>query len=100
MKPRLPFLAAFLSSLLAGAAPAFAAAMRPFAIGGGEGGGGASEGITGWLLNEQSRLTHLMSADLTALSRAPGRCGSVTGWTIRPRWARWPMRAVPKRWTG
>ena len=68
MKPRLPFLAALLCSPLAGAAPSFAAAMRPFAVGGGEGGGGASGGVTGWLLNEQSKLTHLMSAHLTALS--------------------------------
>jgi nickel/cobalt exporter len=68
VKPRLPFLAALLCSLLADGEPAFAAAMRPFAVGGGEGGGGASGGVTGWLLNEQSKLTHLMSAHLTALS--------------------------------
>src|ERR1700679_2284997 len=67
MKLRLPVFA-FLGSLLAGAGPVFAAAMRPFAVGGGEGGGGATGGITGWLLNEQSKLTHLMSAHLTALS--------------------------------
>jgi nickel/cobalt exporter len=49
-------------------AHAFAAAMnhRPFEVGGGEG-GGAYGGLTGWLLNLQSRLTHLMSADLRAV---------------------------------
>ena len=46
---------------------AFAGAMnRPFAVGGGEGGGGAAGGLTGWLLNEQSQLTHLMSSYLKA----------------------------------
>ena len=47
--------------------PAFAAAMhRPFAVGGGEG-GGAYGGMTGWLLEAQSRLTHAMSLDLRAI---------------------------------
>ncbi len=39
---------------------------RPFAVGGGEG-GGEYGGLTGWLLNAQSRLTHMMSADLRAV---------------------------------
>ena len=43
---------------------------RPFAVGGYEG-GGASTGLTGWLLNQQSELTHLMSAHLKALSADP-----------------------------
>src|SRR5271163_5101623 len=69
MNPRRPFLPALLASLLAGAGPAFATAMnRPFAVGGGEGCGGASGGVTGWLLNEQSQLTHMMAAHLKALS--------------------------------
>jgi len=37
---------------------AVAAAMRPFQVGGGEGGGGAQGGIVGWLLNLQSLFTH------------------------------------------
>jgi nickel/cobalt exporter len=37
--------------------------MRPFAVGGGEG-GGAYGGLTGWLLNLQSSLTHTMARDL------------------------------------
>ena len=40
---------------------------RPFSVGGGEGGGGSTTGVAGWLLAEQSRLTHLMAADLQAL---------------------------------
>ena len=44
---------------------------RPFSVGGGEGGGGADGGITGWLLSEQSRLTHLMSAKVHALHADP-----------------------------
>ncbi len=54
---------------LAALAPssAFAAAMhRPFAVGGGEG-GGAYGGMTGWLLNLQSQLTHGMALDLRAI---------------------------------
>ena len=38
---------------------------RPFAVGGGEG-GGAYDGWTGWLLNLQSSLTHAMASDLHA----------------------------------
>ncbi len=38
---------------------------RPFAVGGGEG-GGVYDGWTGWLLNLQSSLTHAMSRDLHA----------------------------------
>jgi nickel/cobalt exporter len=38
---------------------------RPFAVGGGEG-GGAYDGVTGWLLNMQSSLTHAMARDLHA----------------------------------
>ena len=47
------------------------ASPRPFAIGGGEGGGGAEGGITGWLLAEQSGLTHLMAAKVHALHADP-----------------------------
>jgi ABC-type nickel/cobalt efflux system permease component RcnA len=40
---------------------------RPFAVAGGEGGGGAEGGLTGWLMAEQSWLTHLMAAKVHAL---------------------------------
>lgn len=40
---------------------------RPFSVGGGEGGGGADGGITGWILAEQSSLTHLMAGRVHAL---------------------------------
>ena len=40
---------------------------RPFAVAGGEGGGGGEGGITGWLMAEQSSLTHLMAAKVHAL---------------------------------
>lgn len=48
-----------------------AAMNHPFAVGGGEGGGGAEGGVTGWLLNVQSQLTHLMSGKLHALGTDP-----------------------------
>jgi len=40
---------------------------RPFAVAGGEGGGGAEGGIVGWLMAEQSRLTHLIAGKIHAL---------------------------------
>src|SRR5262249_51861622 len=40
---------------------------RPFAVAGGEGGGGGEGGITGWLMAEQSSLTHLIAAKVHAL---------------------------------
>jgi nickel/cobalt transporter (NicO) family protein len=40
---------------------------RPFAVAGGEGGGGAGGGLTGWLMAEQSWLTHLIAAKVHAL---------------------------------
>ena len=52
-------------------AAALAQGPRPFAVGGGEGGGGAEGGITGWLLAEQSQLTHLMAAKVHALHSDP-----------------------------
>jgi nickel/cobalt transporter (NicO) family protein len=42
-------------------------AQRPFAVAGGEGGGGGNGGLTGWLMAEQSSLTHLMAAKVHAL---------------------------------
>ena len=62
-------LAAWLASASAGLAQN---SSRPFSVGGGEGGGGAEGGITGWLLSEQSRLTHLMSAKIHALHADSG----------------------------
>ena len=73
-------LVALLGSLLAAAGPTAAGAMnRPFAVGGGEGGGGASGGLVGWLLSEQSQLTHLMSSDLKALSNNPAAIWALVG---------------------
>jgi hypothetical protein len=43
---------------------------RPFAVAGGEGGGGG-EGIVGWLMAEQSQLTHLMATKVHALHESP-----------------------------
>ena len=60
------------AACLAGAATALAQTGRPFAVGGGEGGGGAEGGVAGWLLAEQSQLTHLMAAKLHALHGDPG----------------------------
>ncbi len=64
-------------------AAAFAqASPRPFRVGGGEGGGGAEGGVTGWILAEQSRLTHLMSADLHALHGSPGAYWGLIGFGL------------------
>lgn len=43
---------------------------RPFSVGGGEG-GGPGDGVTGWLLAQQSMLTHMMSAHLRTLAGNP-----------------------------
>ena len=57
---------------LASAAAAVAqSGSRPFSVAGGEGGGGAEGGVTGWLISEQSRLTHLMAAKVHALHGDP-----------------------------
>ena len=58
-------------ALLTSAATALAQGPRPFAVGGGEGGGGAEGGITGWLLAQQSQLTHLIAAKVHALHGDP-----------------------------
>ena len=52
---------------------------RPFAVGGGEGGGGADGGLTGWLLAEQSQLTHLMAGKVHALHSNPGAVWGLIG---------------------
>ncbi len=61
------------------AVPALAQTARPFAVGGGEGGGGAEGGITGWLLAEQSQLTHLMASKLHALHGDPRAAWGLIG---------------------
>ncbi len=52
---------------------------RPFAVGGGEGGAGEESGITGWLMAEQSRLTHLIAAKVHALHGQPGAAWGLIG---------------------
>jgi nickel/cobalt transporter (NicO) family protein len=67
-------------SAICGAGAARAGMMnRPFAVGGGEGGGGAGGGVTAWVLNEQSQLTHLMSSHLKALSGDSGAIWGLVG---------------------
>ena len=72
------FLLSFAGAFWPGAAAA-AAMNRPFAVGGFEGGGGAEGGVTGWLLNMQSVLTHMMSGKLHALSQDGSAFWSLVG---------------------
>ena len=51
----------------ASAATALAQFSRPFAVAGGENGGGSTTGIAGWLMAEQSWLTHLIAAKVHLL---------------------------------
>ncbi len=51
---------------------------RPFSVGGFEG-GGSSTGVTGWLLAEQSWLTHLMSRHITSLAAHPNAFWGLAG---------------------
>ena len=44
---------------------------RPFAVAGDEGGGGAEGGVTGWLMSEQSWLTHLIATKVHELHGQP-----------------------------
>src|SRR6185437_2544168 len=69
MTKRLLFWFTFGSAAWAGSAVGALAqfARRPFAVAGGEGGGGGEGGVTGWLMAEQSSLTHLMAARVHAL---------------------------------
>lgn len=62
---------AFASFLLQAVAASAQLTRRPFAVGGGEGGGGAEGGLTGYLMAEQSRLTHLMAEQVHALHGNP-----------------------------
>src|SRR5271167_3937544 len=52
---------------------------RPFAVAGGEGGGGAEGGLTGWLMGEQSWLTHLIAAKVHALHGQPSAAWGLIG---------------------
>src|SRR5580704_13672458 len=52
---------------------------RPFAVAGGEGGGGAEGGVTGWLMAEQSWLTHLIAAKVHALHGQPSAAWGLIG---------------------
>ena len=52
---------------------------RPFAVAGGEGGGGAAGGLTGWLMAEQSWLTHLIAAKVHALHGQPSAAWGLVG---------------------
>ena len=53
-------------------------ASRPFSVGGGEGGGPAT-GVTGWILNAQAQLTHLISASVKALHGDPSAVWGLIG---------------------
>ena len=48
-------------------------------VGGGEGGGGASGGFTGWLIEMQSQLTRLIAADVHALHGNPAAIWGLVG---------------------
>ena len=52
---------------------------RPFAVAGGEGGGGGAGGVTGWLMGEQSWLTHLIAAKVHALHDQPSAAWGLIG---------------------
>ncbi len=69
-----------LSATAASVAPAVAElAHRPFAVGGGEGGGGAEGGVTGWIMAEQSQITHLIAEKVHALHGNPGAAWALIG---------------------
>ena len=52
---------------------------RPFAVAGGEAGGGAEGGLTGWLMAQQSWLTHLIAAKVHALHGQPSAAWGLIG---------------------
>jgi nickel/cobalt exporter len=68
--------AAWSASVVAAAAQL---AQRPFAVAGGEGGGGGEGGITGWLMAQQSSLTHLMAGKVHALNGNPSAVWGLVG---------------------
>jgi nickel/cobalt transporter (NicO) family protein len=52
---------------------------RPFAVAGGEGGGATEGGLTGWLMAQQSWLTHLIAAKVHALHDQPSAAWGLIG---------------------
>ena len=70
-------LAALAASLPQASAALAQVARRPFAVAGGEGGGGADGGVAGFLLAQQSRLTHLMADQVHALHADPSALWSL-----------------------
>ena len=80
MKPTSQRISLGFVAWVASLAPALAQlSQRPFAVGGGEGGGGAEGGVTGWLIAEQSQLTHLMAAKVHALHGQPSAVWGLIG---------------------
>ena len=68
------------AALSASALPALAQlSSRPFAVAGGEGGGGAAGGLTGWLMAQQSSLTHLIAGKVHALHGEPRAAWGLVG---------------------
>ncbi len=65
------------SASVAAASAQFAS--RPFAVAGGEGGGGGAGGLTGWLMAQQSWLTHLIAAKVHALHGQPSAAWGLVG---------------------
>jgi len=63
----------------ASAATALAQFSRPFAVAGGENGGGSTTGIAGWLMAEQTSLTHLIAAKVHALHGQPSAAWGLAG---------------------
>ena len=53
--------------------------VRPFAVAGGERGGGAEGGVAGWLMAEQSWLTHLIAAKVHDLHGQPSAAWGLVG---------------------
>ena len=65
------------SASVAAASAQFAS--RPFAVAGGEGGGGGAGGLAGWLMAQQSWLTHLIAAKVHALHGQPSAAWGLVG---------------------
>jgi ABC-type nickel/cobalt efflux system permease component RcnA len=79
-KPTVERISLGLGAWAASAAPALAQlSPRPFAVAGGEGGGGAEGGLIGWLMGEQSWLTHLIAAKVHALHDQPNAAWGLIG---------------------
>ena len=68
--------AAWSASVMAAAAQL---SQRPFAVAGGEGGGAAEGGLTGWLMAQQSSLTHLIAGKVHALHGQPSAAWGLVG---------------------